>query len=236
MKREYRIFKTEYRISNANAKEQGFEKFDETTHRSTKLTSSNFSNPCSIFDIRYSILFLFLFIFLLTSCENDLEEIKSVATSDELKYETMKNVELLYSDSAILRVKVMGDKMLRFLDVNTPKQEFPEGIKVDFFDQRGRTQSELTARYALRFEKKNEIIVRDSVVWESKKNEKLETEELIWDEKINKVYTKKFVKITRPGEIVYGYGFEANQDFTRWEINAITGRIKVDGLTEEFDE
>ena len=190
----------------------------------------------SLLSVRYSVLFFFLVAFFLTSCENDLEEIKSVATSDELKYETMKNVELLYSDSAIMRVKVMGDKMFRYLDINTPKQEFPEGIKVDFFDPSGRTQSELTAKYALRFEKKNEIVVRDSVVWESKKMEKLETEELIWDEKMNKVYTKKFVKITRPGEIVYGYGFEANQDFTRWEINAITGRIKVDGLADELDE
>lgn len=188
----------------------------------------------SLLSVGYS--FLFLFIFLLTSCENDLDEIKSVATSDELKYETMKNVELLYSDSAIIRVKVMGDKMFRYLDVNTPKQEFPEGIQVDFFDPSGRTQSELTAKYALRFEKKNEIIVKDSVVWESKKMEMLETEELIWDEKLNKVYTKKFVKITRPGEIVYGYGFEANQDFTRWEINAITGRIKVDGLSDDLEE
>jgi len=223
--------RNEYRISNI---EQGFEKFDETTHRSTKLTSSNFSNPCSLFDIRYS--FFLLFLLLLSSCENDLAEIESVATSDELKYETMKNVELLYSDSAIIRVKVMGDKMFRYLDINTPKQEFPEGIKVDFFDPLGRTQSELTAKYALRFEKKNEIIVQDSVVWKSKKNEKLESQELIWDEKLNKVYTKKFVKITRPGEIVYGHGFEANQDFTRWEIHAITGRIKVDGLADELEE
>ena len=68
--------------------------------------------------------------FFLTSCENDLAEVESVVSQEELKYETMKNVELLYSDSAIMRVKVMGDKMLRFLDVNTPKQEFPEGRNV----------------------------------------------------------------------------------------------------------
>jgi len=187
------------------------------------------SAPCSIF-------VFILFIIGLASCENDLAEVNQVIAQDEVKYETMRNVELLYSDSAILRVKVMGDKMLRYLDRNTPTQEFPEGIKVDFFDLNGRTQSVLTSKYAIRYEKKNEIIVKDSVVWESKRDETLETEELIWDEKMNKVYTKKFVKITRPDEIVYGYGFEADQDFTRWEINAITGRIKVDGLSDEFNE
>ena len=179
-----------------------------------------------------NILILILATFLF-SCENDLAEVEQIISQEELKYETMTNVELLYSDSAILKVKVEGDKMYRYLEAKNPTQEFPEGIKVDFYDPLGRSQSVLTAKYAIRYEKKNEIIVKDSVVWKSKKMEKLETEELIWDEKQNKVYTKKFVKITRPGEIIHGYGFEANQDFTRWEINAITGRIKMDGLPEE---
>ena len=214
--------------------EQGFGKLENMSLRKAKLLISNFLKANCMLAFRYS--FFFFAFFLLNSCENDLEEIKNVATSDELKYETMKMVELLYSDSAIIRVKVLGNKMLRYLDVNNPKPKFLEGNKVDFFDLSGRIQSELTAKYALRFEKKNEIIVKDSVVWESKKMEMLETEELIWDEKLNKVYTKKFVKITRPGEIIYGYGFEANQDFTRWEINAITGRIKVDGLADDLEE
>ena len=111
-------------------------------------------------------------IFIFTSCENDIAEVNRVVSQDELQYETMNNVELLYSDSAILRVRVVGEKMYRFLDVNEPTQEFPDGVKVDFFDSRGRTQSELTSKYAIRYEKRNEIIVKDSVVWKSKRREK----------------------------------------------------------------
>ena len=223
----------EYRTRNKECRSLS-NTFDSTFHRD----STNFDIPCSLFLVRYSI-FPIVFSFLiitLASCENDLAEVNQAISQDDLKYETMRDVELLYSDSAILRVKVMGDKMLRYLDTQIPTQEFPEGIEVDFYDLNGRTQSVLTSKYAIRYEKKNEIIVKDSVVWKSKRNERLETEELIWDEKQNKVYTKKFVKITRPEEIVYGYGFEADQDFTRWEINAITGRIKVDGLSDEFKE
>jgi len=124
-----------------------------STNNNKYPTPASVNHSRNKLNIGYS--FLFLFVFLISSCENDLREIESVATSDELKYETMKNVELLYSDSAIVRVKVMGDKMFRYLDINAPRQEFPEGIQVDFFDPSGRTQSELTAKYALRFEKKN---------------------------------------------------------------------------------
>ena len=69
----------------------------------------------------------------------------------------------------------------------------------------------------------------------SNHKEQLETEELIWDEKKEKVYSNKFVKITKPDEKIYGYGVEANQDFTRWKINAIEGELKVDGLTDELN-
>ena len=171
-----------------------------------------------------------------SSCENDLAEVARVIKKEELQFETMKGgVEMLYSDSAIVRVKVSGPTMLRYLNKAEPTQEFPDGINVDFFSPSGRISSELTAKYAIRYEGKNNILVKDDVVWKSKLNEILETQELIWDEKEERVYTKKFVKITRPDEIVYGYGLDANQDFTRWKIEAITGRIKVDGISKEFE-
>jgi len=175
-------------------------------------------------------------IFLLSSCENDLTEVQRVIKKEELQYETMKGgVEMLYSDSAIVRVKITGPTMYRYLNKEEPTQEFPEGVNVDFFSNSGRISSQLTSNYAIRYEGRNNIIVKDSVVWKSKINEILETEELIWDEKEERVYTKKFVKITRPDEIIYGYGLDANQDFTKWKIEAITGRIKVDGISEEFE-
>lgn len=182
------------------------------------------------FFLKIIILFFFL-----SSCENDLAEVERVIKKEELQFETMKGgVEMLYSDSAIVRVKVTGPTMLRYLNKEEPTQEFPDGVNVDFFSPSGRVSSQLSSKYAIRYEGKKNILVKDSVVWKSKLDEILETEELIWDEKEERVYTKKFVKITRPDEIVYGYGLDANQDFTRWKIEAITGRIKVDGISKEF--
>ena len=166
------------------------------------------------------------------ACENDMAEINKVISKDEIKVETAHNVELLYSDSAVVQVQVTGPKMLRHLDKNTPTEEFPEGIRVDFLNKNRRSTSNLTAKYAIRFESKNEIIVRDSVVRNSGKGEKLETEELIWNDKKKKMSSKKFVKITKPDEVIYGYGFEADQEFNRWEIIQVTGQIKVKGLDD----
>ncbi|NBC08983.1 MAG: LPS export ABC transporter periplasmic protein LptC [Bacteroidetes bacterium] len=171
---------------------------------------------------------LLILLLALAACENDLAEIEALAENYSTQVETAKEVEILYSDSAQVRVRVTGPTMLYHLDRGAPYQEFPDGVVVDFFDDTGAVTSQLTAQYGIRYENKAEVIVRDSVVWQSNEGEKLETEELIWDERRSKIYTKKFVVITRPDEIIYGHGFEADQDFSYSRINAIEGRIKVE--------
>jgi LPS export ABC transporter protein LptC len=150
--------------------------------------------------------------------------------------ETAKDVAMIYSDSAMIKVQIVGPVMIRHLDKENPRQEFTDGVKVVFFTYGQQVESILTANYAIRLEKKNQIIVRDSVIWESAKGEKLETEELIWEERKEKIYTNRFVTITKPDEVIIGYGFEAKQDFSSWSINAVEGEFKTEGINPKNDE
>lgn len=173
--------------------------------------------------------FLMMF-FLFSACENDLAEVQKIIPKDFVGKETFKTVELLYSDSAIIRVRVLAPSMVRHLDRREPRQEFDQGLKVDFFGLHKNVQSKLSAKYAIRLINEKKVIARDSVELHSNKSEKLETSELIWDEKNKKIYTNKFVMITTPDEKIWGYGFEANQEFTKWSIKAIEGELKVKDL------
>jgi len=149
--------------------------------------------------------------------------------------ELAKDVHILYSDSAKLRVIAGGPVVLYHLDARERKQEFIEGVTIDFFGPDEKPSSRLTAKYGIRLEGKGQIIVRDSVVWQSVAQERLETEELIWDEKQQRVFTNKFVVLRRPDEIIKGHGFEANQDFSDAKIEAVEGQIKVDELSKELE-
>lgn len=180
---------------------------------------------------------VFLSILFLASCENDLSEVNRLFSKNETQVETALEVELLYSDSAILDLRILSPKMLRHIDAQNPRQEFPEGLEIEFFDDAGKTvTARMTARYAERFEDDNKFTVRDSVVWRSQKGEQLETEELIWEEQDDRVHTNKFVVVRRSDEIIYGHGFDSNKDFTRWKIRAIEGRIKSNGLTGDLKD
>ncbi len=169
------------------------------------------------------------------ACKNDLAEVEALVSNFNTQVETAREVEILFSDSAELRVRIQGPTMLNYLDRRDPRQEFPDGVDVDFYGPEGEVSSTLTAKFGVRYQNKGLVIVRDSVVWQSAEGEKLETEELQWNERQKKIFTNKFVVITRPDEIIYGHGFEADQDFRYSRINAIEGQIKADNLETDLE-
>lgn len=164
----------------------------------------------------------------LLACENDLAEVDDLQQLLDVKVERVEGVEILYSDSAQVKVRITGPVMLNNLDRTEPYQEFVDGILVEFFGEEEKVTSTMVAKYAIRYDRRGEVIVRDSVVWQSIDRQKLETEELIWREKEEEVFTKKFARITTAREIIEGYGFRANQDFSNAKIQQVEGIISVD--------
>lgn len=171
----------------------------------------------------------------LAGCETAQKREHQVFTSDDTAVEVGREVEILYSDSAIVRVRVTAPVLHNHTERENPRQEFVEGLKVEFFGPTQRVRSTLTAKQASRFNEKGLIVARDSVVLTTDQQERLETEELTWDERKELVYTEKFVKITKPGEVIYGFGLEANQDFTYWKIKVPKGRIKAGQLDDALE-
>lgn len=168
----------------------------------------------------------------LLACSDNLKETRQVFTQDDVAVEVGNEVEILYSDSAVVRVRVTGPVLHNYSGHDKPRQEFPNGIKMEFLQSNLSIRSVLTAKTATRYQEEGKIIARDSVVLTTIKQEKLETEELIWDEKTAKIRTEKFVKVSQPGEVIYGFGLEADQDFSYWKILVPKGKIKVEQIPQ----
>lgn len=181
-------------------------------------------------------LFYLLILLGMYSCVTEIDKVNALTDNLETSVETATEVEILYSDSAQLKVKIAGPTMNRYLDKDNPREEFPDGVHVEFFNDKGRIISWLDADYAVHIQKESKIITQKNVNLYNSENEKLETWELIWDEKQDRVYTDRFVMITQPekGDTSYGYGFEANNDFTRFEIKKNSGKMNISDLEREL--
>ena len=152
----------------------------------------------------------------------------------ELEVERAEMVEILYSDSAEIRVKVTGPTMLNYMDRREPRQEFPDGLKVLFYGENLEVTSTLRARYGVRYDNQDQVIVRDSVVWESANNQRLETEELTWNERTKKVYTNRFAAIITPEDTIFTRYFEADQNFKNIKFRSNTGSKGIQSLSKEL--
>ena len=140
--------------------------------------------------------------------------------------ESAKNIKIIFSDSAKVEVELTAPVMNHFATEN-PYMEMPKGFRAIFYNESLSEKSRVTADYGIRYEREQKMEARKNVVVINEKGETLNTEHLIWDEGKEKLLSDEFVKITRTDEIIYGTGFEANQDFTKYKIFNIKGTISV---------
>ena len=163
----------------------------------------------------------------LASCRGEAPTEVTNISRDQVGIERGKDVEILYSDSARLKVRITGPTMLYYTLQGQPRQEFSDGVVAYFYDDNQQEQSQLSGKYALRDEMRKRVVIRDSVVWESAIDGRLETSELIWDETTNTIKSSKFTKITRKDETIWGYNFETDDKLTHWRLLSPAGSLKV---------
>lgn len=180
----------------------------------------------------YYLICTSLLLYPLLSCSNDLKGLSDVQLEDEVGIERAEGVELLYSDSAVVRVAIHAPTLLRYIAQDTPKQVFPDGIDADFFNEQQVQTSKMVANYAEQFQKEQKVYLSDQVKIWNDQNELLETEELVWNKLEKTIHSTKAVKITTPNEVIYGVGFKSNLDFTDWEMYKMTGTMESKSMVE----
>jgi LPS export ABC transporter protein LptC len=175
----------------------------------------------------YGIIFI-LCLALIPACENSIEEVKSITETKTLPTLSANNVETLYSDSAILKVKMLTPLLNRYPFAEKPYYEFPKGIQVFLFDKNMHPSSQVSAKYAIYYEREKLWEGRNDVVAINEKGEKLNTEQLFWDQQKGIIYSRKFSRITNQDGVFYGKeGFEADQNFTKWKLIGTKGTVNV---------
>lgn len=182
--------------------------------------------------IAYCLLPTAYCLLLLSSCQTDIQTIQQFTSGKNLPSQSMKDAEILYSDSGKVKMKLTASQLDRYA-ADEPYIEFPKGVKILFYDDSLKIHSQLKADYGIRYEREGKMKAKRNVEVVNVKGEKLNTEELILDEVRDKIYTDAFVKITTLEEVMYGDGLESNQDFTKYKIKNIKGTINL--KEEEVD-
>ncbi len=178
--------------------------------------------------IKHSIVLLIIISTIFVCCKNDIETINKITEIKNIPAFEVKGLETTYSDSGIIKLKIYAPLLVRYDKANKPYDEYSKGIFVEFYNSSMQVSGTLKCNYA-------KFLINEEI-WEAKsdveinnsdKKEKINTHQLFWDMKTASIYSDKFVRITTADEVLYGKGFESNQEFTKWKILQPTGPIKI---------
>ncbi len=162
---------------------------------------------------------------MLFACKNDMETISSFTIDESLPNETAKDVELIYSDSGRVMIKLISPRLNRYLN-DDPYIEFPDGLHLYFYDSAMAVKSELTANYGINYENRKVMEVKDDVIITNhEKNEIMNTEHVVWDQKTKRIYSEVFVKRTTPDGVIFGEGFDADESMSSWKLKKPRGEF-----------
>lgn len=115
-----------------------------------------------------------------------------------------------------------------FDNQNFKYRTFPEGLKVDFFDEKNQ-KSVITADYGIVYSQTNLIDLQGNVVIESHDGKKLETPQLFYDRSNNWIFTEEVFTYTNPedGTVMDGEGMDFNRDFSRFKAHKTFGLMTI---------
>lgn len=142
-----------------------------------------------------------------------------------------RDVETLISDSGVTRYRIVTPIWYVYDETPDPIWRFPEGLKLERFDNFFRTEATVVADSATYFKDKQLWRLDGNVSLNNVMNEKFLTNQLFWDQRQQKLYSDSFIHIERPDKVLEGYGFDSNQNLTRYTIRRVSGIFPASSFT-----
>ena len=166
---------------------------------------------------------------MLLACKNDIKEVNALAEREKRPDMTGENLELVYSDSARIKYRVLAPEYIKVNREKEKYEEFPKGIHVLSYDPAGKMIGSIKAKYAKKLEDEMLREARNEVVIINAEGKKLETELLYWDMKKELIYSDRYVKLSADGQIIEGNnGFHSDQNLNHPVFENISGSIEVE--------
>ena len=157
-------------------------------------------------------------------CESNFKEVQKINFTEFTPTSDADTVNLKYTDSGYIKSILLSRKMLDFGSVNFPFTEFPKGVDVTLYDNKGK-KTRITANYAVSYKITGIIDLQGKVKIVSQDGQALETEQLYYDQKNEWFFTEKKFKFTDVKGSSNGQGIDFSKDFKVINSQRITGEF-----------
>lgn len=186
-----------------------------------------------ILDITKSIAVL-MSMAMLFSCNNDMRNLQQLSIQKKFPQGEAFDFKLVYTDSTKVVAVVTSKLNKDFTNQRMPYSEFPEGVKVEFYDQ-ARHKNIVEANYGIIYPSSDMVELRDNVVLTTYDGKKLKTSQLFWDQKEDWIFTDREFSFTdeTKGTVTNGIGMDFDKKFSTIKAHKTTGILAIEDNEEE---
>ena len=176
--------------------------------------------------LKYRKRVIVLLIALFYSCLDNSQALIDINSYEDEPVGTAFDIRLVYTDSMRVSAILTSSKHIDYTNLSFRYSEFPEGVKVIFFDKND-NQNEVTADYAILYESTKLIDLRGNVLMKSSNGAELTSDQIFWDSTNDWIFTERPFIYKDIDYEISAIRLDTNKEFSKFKTGKLTGTIVV---------
>ena len=171
---------------------------------------------------------------LFISCQDNTEALKELTEDRQDPIGTAVNIRMVYTDSIKIQAILTAPKHIDYTNLDFRYAEFPEGLKVVFFDEVG-NENEVLADYGILYNDARLIDLKGNVQLKSHEGSVLKTNQLFWDAENEWLFTEHPFTFKDQDYNFEAVRLDTNKDFTKFQTGNLIGTIAVSETKDSLE-
>ena len=170
------------------------------------------------------------------SCDDSSTLLKQINTFKENPVGIAYNINMTYTDSASIKARLEAPVHLDFSHLSFKYSEFPDGLKVIFYNEQNQ-ENTVYADYGILYNQTKIVDLQGNVVLLSYDGSRLETDQMYWDAEKEWLFTEKPFLFQNNDYNLAANRLDTNKEFSKFQTGKLSGTIAVeekkDSITDE---
>ena len=163
---------------------------------------------------------------LFVSCEDSSDVLSEIIQDRQEPLGTAWNIRMVYTDSTKIQAILTAPRHVDYTNLSFRYAEFPEGLKVVFYDNLER-ENELVADYGILYSDTKLIDLKGNVRLQSHDGSVLTTTQLFWDAESEWLFTEKPFRFEDNDYNFEALRLDTNKEFTKFQTGSLIGTVMV---------
>ena len=165
-------------------------------------------------------------VIVIISCDDGSSTIMQINQFNENPIGIAYDIRMTYTDSAVVKAILTAPVNLDFTHLNFKYSEFPEGLKIIFFNSNN-DENTLVADYGILYNQTRIVDLQGNVVLLSHDGSRLETDQMYWDAEKEWLFTEEPFIFQNSDYNLAANRLDTNKEFTKFLTGKLSGTIAV---------